>query len=363
MRIVFSGGGTGGHIFPAVAVAQEVLRRYPDAEILFIGAKGKMEMTKVPKAGFDIKGLWISGLQRKLTLRNILFPIKLVWSLTSAYFILKRFKPHAAAGFGGYASGAALYMAALMKTPTLIQEQNSFPGITNKILANRVRRIAIAYDKARQYFPKEQTLLTGNPVRSQLLHRASKEQGIAHFNLDPKRKAVLIIGGSLGARTLNRGIRDNHESLRNYSDAQFIWQCGQLYIDEYQTCESAQLPHVHIMAFIDDMMMAYAAADIVISRAGALSVSELCIQQKSTVLVPSPNVAEDHQTKNAMALVENDAAVMIEDKSFSDSFLGVVQDLISDADRRKLLEQNISAMAHPKAVELIADELITLAQG
>ncbi len=363
MRIVFSGGGTGGHIFPAVAVAQEVRRRYPDAEILFIGAKGKMEMTKVPKAGFEIKGLWISGLQRQLTLRNILFPIKLFWSLFSAYFILKRFRPNVAAGFGGYASGAALYMATLMKTPTLIQEQNSYPGITNKILANRVHRIAVAYDKARQYFPKRHTLLTGNPIRSQLLQRASKERGIAHFKLDIKKKTVLIIGGSLGARTLNRGLRDNHESLKHYSDTQYIWQCGQLYIDEYQSCESAQLPHVHIMSFIDDMMMAYAAADVVISRAGALSVSELCIQQKTTVLVPSPNVAEDHQTKNAMALVEQDAAIMIEDKNFSEQFLEVVKELVSNEERRKLLEQNISAMAYPKAVELIADELIKLAQG
>jgi UDP-N-acetylglucosamine--N-acetylmuramyl-(pentapeptide) pyrophosphoryl-undecaprenol N-acetylglucosamine transferase len=363
MRIVFSGGGTGGHIFPAVAVAQEVQRRYPQAEILFIGAQGKMEMTKVPKAGFEIKGLWISGLQRKLTLRNLLFPIKLVWSLMSAYFILKRFNPDAAAGFGGYASGAALYMATLMKTPTLIQEQNSYPGITNKILAKRVSRIAIAYDKAQRFFPKDQTLLTGNPIRSQLQHLASKEDGKAHFNLDPNKKTVLIIGGSLGARTLNRGIRDNYEALKALDKVEFIWQCGQLYIEEYKSCQSAQLPHVQIMAFIDDMKMAYAAADIVVSRAGALSVSELCAQQKATILVPSPNVAEDHQTKNAMALVEQDAAIMIEDKRFAEEFLDVVSELIADHDHRVRLEQNIGAMAHPRAVELIADELIKLAQG
>ena len=363
MRIVFSGGGTGGHIFPAVAVAEEVRRRYPDTEILFIGAKGKMEMTKVPKAGFEIKGLWISGFQRKLTLRNILFPLKLIWSLITAYFILRRFRPDAAAGFGGYASGAALYMASSMRTPTLIQEQNSFPGITNKILANRVSRIAVAYDKARQYFPNEKTLLTGNPVRSRLLSRESREQGVKHFKLDANKKTVLIIGGSLGARTFNRGMRDNHETLRELTEVQFIWQCGQLYIDEYQSCPSAQLPHVHIMAFIDDMSMGYAAADIVISRAGALSVSELCVQQKATVLVPSPNVAEDHQTKNAMALVEQDAAIMIADGDFSDRFISEISELISTGDRRKQLEDNIASMAHPEAVSQITDELIKLAQG
>ena len=363
MRIVFSGGGTGGHIFPAVAVAQEVLRRHPDTEILFIGAQGKMEMTKVPKAGFEIKGLWISGFHRKLSLQNLLFPLKLLWSLISAFFILRRFRPDAAAGFGGYASGAALFMATLMKTPTLIQEQNSYPGITNKILANRVSRIAIAYDKAQQFFPKARTLLTGNPIRSQLQHLATKAEGISHFSLDPNKKTVLIIGGSLGARTLNRGLRVNYDLLDKLTDVQFIWQCGQLYIDEYKSCPSAQLPHVHIMAFIEDMRMAYAAADIVISRAGALSVSELCAQEKATILVPSPNVAEDHQTKNAMALVEKDAAIMIEDKNFSESFLGVVDHLMSNPEHRTRLEQNIVALAHPKAVELIADELIKLARG
>ena len=363
MRIVFSGGGTGGHIFPAIAVAQEIQKRFPNVEILFVGADGKMEMTKVPKAGYPIKGLWISGFQRKLSIRNLLFPIKLLSSSISSYFILRRFKPDVVAGFGGYASGATLYVASLMGIPILIQEQNSFPGITNKLLASRAEKIAVAYDKAKKYFPIDKVVVTGNPIRSSLLEIAGRNKGVKHFGLDPSKKTVLIIGGSLGARTLNIGMRNNLKAIESLSDIQFIWQCGSLYIDEYYRSETAQLEHVQIMAFIDDMNLAYATADIVVSRAGALSVSELCAQGKATILVPSPNVAEDHQTKNALALVEKNAALTIKDAEFSNEFISLVTQLVHDTGTMSRLENNISQLAMPRAVEHIADELLKLVKS
>ena len=360
MRIVFSGGGTGGHIFPAIAVAQELTARAPDTEVLFIGAKGKMEMTKVSKAGFDIKGLWISGFHRKLTIRNLLFPFKLIVSLISAYRILRSFKPDLVAGFGGYASGAAVYIASMLRIPTLIQEQNSYPGVTNKLLAKRVDKICTAYVGSQRFFPQEKTIVTGNPIRASIRARESKSKGIAHFKLDPGKKTILIVGGSLGAKSLNMGLRDQYEALKGLDNMQLTWQCGALYIDEYMSCPTAQLEHVHIMAFIDDMPLAYAAADVVISRAGALSVSELCAQSKAAILVPSPNVAEDHQTKNAQALVDQDAAMMIADAEFEEQFIKVSQALLNDNNRLKSLEANIAMMALPDAANHIADILMGL---
>ncbi len=363
MRIVFSGGGTGGHIFPAIAVAQEIQKRVPNVDILFIGAKGKMEMIKVPKAGYPIKGLWISGIQRKLTVKNLLFPVKLLFSMISSFLILRKFRPDVVAGFGGYASGASLYTASLMGVPTLIQEQNSYPGITNKMLAGKAAKIAVAYEKAKDFFPKEKVVMTGNPIRANLLRTENRDAGLEHFNLDSTKKTVLIIGGSLGARTLNVGMRDSYDAIEGLKDVQFIWQCGSLYIDEYTDTPTAQLDHVKIMAFIDDMNLAYAAADVVVSRAGALSVSELCAQGKATILVPSPNVAEDHQTKNAMALVEQNAALFIKDQEFSKEFISVVDQIISDEDLKSKLEKNIIQLAMPMAVEHIADELLKLAKS
>ncbi len=360
MRIVFSGGGTGGHIFPAVAVAQEVQRRHPDAEILFVGAKGKMEMQKVPKAGFDIEGLWISGFQRQLTTRNLLFPVKLVHSLWSAHGILRRFKPDAVAGFGGYASGAALYAASQKGIPTLIQEQNSYAGVTNKLLANRVDRVCVAYEEAKRFFPAEKTTLTGNPIRQDLTTIRDKAAAMAHFGLDPQKKTVLIAGGSLGARTLNQAMRDNLDKIKAHPNTQYIWQCGALYIDSYQSCDTAQLDHVHIMAFIDDMGAAYAAADIVLCRAGALTVSEICVQEKVSILVPSPNVAEDHQTKNAMALVRQDAALMVKDKDAQSSMIDELERVLAEESLQLRLKENIAKLAKPKAHMDITDQLLLL---
>lgn len=360
MRIIFSGGGTGGHIFPAVAVAEEIKSRNPNSEILFIGALGKMEMLKVPKAGFNIKGLWISGFHRKELLRNLLFPVKLISSLIKVYTIIRKFKPDVIAGFGGYASGAALYMASLMGKPTLIQEQNSYPGITNKLLAKRAKSICVAYDTLEPYFPKDKLHLTGNPIRKSILNKGKREQGILHFQLDPNKKTVLISGGSLGARSLNRAMRDNHAAIENLDAVQFIWQCGSLYYNEYRTTQTAQLHQVYISAFIDDMVLAYAAADLVVSRAGALSISELCVQGKPSILVPSSNVAEDHQKKNAMALVERDAAVIIEDHTVSDDLVEKINELLTDEEYCKGLSSEISKLAKPQADKHIADQLIQL---
>ncbi len=357
MRIIFSGGGTGGHIFPAVAVAQEIERRYPDVEVLFIGALGKMEMTKVPKAGYPIEGLWISGFHRKEILRNLLFPFKLIVSLFKAFFIIRRFKPDAVAGFGGYASGAALYVASMMGKPILIQEQNSYPGVTNKILANRANSICVAYDNMASFFSKEKLHFTGNPIRKAILESSDRLPALQHFNIGQEKKVVLISGGSLGARSLNQAMFENHDQLEKHLNIHFIWQCGSLYFDRYNGCETAQLTNVSIMAFIDDMAKAYSAADIVISRAGALSVSELCVRAKPTILVPSPNVAEDHQKKNALALVHQDAAIIIEDHQISDRLVPSVINLLSDESQMQTLSQNIIKLARPNADQLIADEL------
>lgn len=360
MRIVFSGGGTGGHIFPAVAVADEIKKRYPEAQILFIGAMGKMEMEKVPKAGYQIKGLWISGFQRQLTFKNLLFPAKLIHSLFAAYGILKKFKPDVVAGFGGFASGASLYVASFMKIPTLIQEQNSYAGVTNKLLATKVDRICTAYPDMNKFFPKEKMKFTGNPVRQVLLDVLDKSMALKDLGISKGRSVVLISGGSLGARTLNMAMKDNAENIIGMSDVHFIWQCGSLYLEEYAKCLTAKLPNVSIMPFIQNMEMVYSAADIVIARAGALTVSELCVQGKVSILVPSPNVAEDHQTKNAMALVERKAAVMVKDEELSDMMCERITFLLENEGLRKELEVNIKSLAKPNAVQEIADELIRL---
>ena len=356
MRVVCSAGGTGGHIFPAVAVAQEIKKRYPDASILFVGAKGKMEMTKVPKAGFDIKGLWISGLHRRLTFKNLLFPIKLFFSLIGALRILVQFKPQVVAGFGGYASGATLWVASKIGIPTLILEQNSYAGITNKLLNGSVDRVCLAYEEAEKYFSKSQILLTGNPIRSGLKTELSMRECREKMSLDPDLRTVLFLGGSQGARSINKALASAHDRIEESSNLQIIWQCGQGYYDEYKSCKSALIDHVHIMPFIENMALAYGASDLVVCRSGALTIAELMHLAKPSILVPSPNVAEDHQTKNAMALVNKNAAVILQDQRLAE-LLDVIEETLNDEVLLKKLSSNIEKMNRPNAVQMITDEL------
>jgi len=361
MKVIISGGGSGGHIFPAVAIADKLKERVEDVEILFVGASGKMEMEKVPKAGYSIKGLPIRGLQRKLTLRNLSFPFRLVASLAKAARIIKDFKPDVAIGVGGYASGAVLRVAAFKGIKTLVQEQNGYPGLTNKLLANKVDKICVAYKGMEKYFPKEKIVLTGNPVREGMENLTdSKEKALTHFGLSPNKKTVLLFGGSLGARSLNEAMEKNTEMLSSRSDIQWLWQCGKLYLEKFEKTETAKLPNVHITKFIDRMDLAYKASDLAVTRAGALSISELALVGQSAILIPSPNVAEDHQTKNAMALVEHEAAVLIIDKHAADKMVQASFDLMDDKERLDTLSANVKKMAQPKAADVIVDEILKL---
>ncbi len=361
MKVIISGGGTGGHVFPAIAIADELKKRMPETDILFVGAKDKIEMEKVPKAGYPIKGLWISGLQRKLTLKNLMFPFKLIHSLWKAFWIVKRFKPDVVIGVGGFASGPTLEVASRMGIPCLLQEQNSYAGITNKILAKKVQKICVAYDKMDRFFPAGKIVLTGNPIRKDILQKqANRAEGIKHFDLDIAKKTIVIIGGSMGARSINQGMRASMQLLKDHPQVQVLWQSGKLYIDEYQVCETAKLPNVKISAFIDRMDLAYTMADVVIGRAGASTISELCIVGKAAVLMPSPNVAEDHQTKNAMALVEQSAAMLVKDADAKEKMISTAREILNDAEKQKSLEQNILKLAKPQATETIVDEIIKL---
>lgn len=356
-RIIVSGGGTGGHIFPAIAIADEVKRRNPNAEILFIGAEGKMEMEKVPAAGYKIKGLKIAGFQRRLTFSNFLLPFKILNSLLCARKIIKDFKPQVIVGVGGYASGPALKAATMMKVPGVLQEQNSFPGKTNKILAKSVKKICVAYDGLEQFFPAEKIVLTGNPTRSEMVMiDGKKEEGLTHYGLNTSKKTVLIIGGSLGARTLNESVVEKLEDIKG-SDIQLIWQCGKLYYNDLKSLESELPSNVKMVQFIDRMDLAYAAADVVISRAGAISVSELCLVKKPVILVPSPNVAEDHQTKNAMALVNKDAAILVKDTDARETLIPAVMELINDEAKCASLSVNIEKLGKPNATKEIVDTI------
>ncbi len=356
MRIICSGGGTGGHIFPAIAVAQELKKRNPDTQVLFVGAKGKMEMTKVPKAGFEIKGLWISGWQRSLTFKNALFPFKVGVSLLGAFKILLDFKPDAVAGFGGYASGAAVWVASKMGIPTLIMEQNSFPGMTNKMLNGKADTVCIAYEEAQKFFSKSKTVLTGNPIRKGLDRNMDRSNCLQGLGLDLNKQTILIIGGSLGAKSINEAISESYEDIALLSHVQIVWQCGKGYYDRFKSGKVALLEHVHILDFIDDMAMAYGAADIVISRAGALSIAELMYMAKPAILVPSPNVAEDHQTKNAQSISDKDAGILLPDSEVKDLMRLAIK-LLNMTDRLKELSQNISTLSKTRAVEDIVDEL------
>ena len=353
-RFILSGGGTGGHIYPAVAIANELKRRYPDAKFLFVGAKDKMEMEKVPQAGYEIKGLWISGLQRKLTLKNLMFPFKVISSLLEARNIVKQFKPHVAIGTGGFASGPLLRMAQRAGVPCVLQEQNSFAGITNKLLAAKAEKICVAYDGMERFFPKEKIVKTGNPIRTDLVAVSkNKEEALGFFGLKGDKKTVLILGGSLGARRINQLIEKELDFFAK-QNLQVLWQCGKLYYEAYKTHDSDT---VKVMAFVNRMDLAYAAADVIISRAGAGSVSELCLVGKPVIFIPSPNVAEDHQTQNAKALVSKDAAIMLKEDELDAEFETNFSNLMASEELREKLGKNIKKMAMPKATEHIVDEI------
>ncbi len=362
-RIIISGGGTGGHIFPAIAIADAVKALAPEATIRFVGAKGKMEMEKVPKAGYPIDGLWISGFQRKLTLRNLSFPLKLISSLWRARQIIRRFRPQVAVGVGGYASGPLLQMANSRGIPTLLQEQNSFPGITNRLLGGKADKICVAYEGMERFFPTAKLLLTGNPVRRQLQHlEATRAEGAAHFGFDPNRPILFVFGGSLGAKSINEAMAANTELLRNRPEVQVLWQVGKLYEAAFTACETAQLPNVQARAFIDGMDLAYAMADVIVARSGALTISELQFAGKPAVFIPSPNVAEDHQTKNAQALVQKGAALLIPDHEARERIMADALALIDDPERCQQLRTHIRKLAQPDAAERIAREVLRLAQ-
>ncbi len=356
-RFIISGGGTGGHIYPAVAIANELKSRFPEAEFLFVGAKDKMEMQKVPQAGYAIKGLWISGIQRKLTLDNAMFPLKLLLSMWNSFRIINSFKPDVVIGTGGFASGAVLKAASMLNIPTVIQEQNSYPGITNKLLAKKANKICVAYENLERFFPKDKMILTGNPVRQDLINEASKSEAIAYFKLDANKKTLLVLGGSLGARRINQLIEKELDFLLS-QNIQIIWQCGKLYLNDYSKYNEKE--NVQVVAFIDRMDLVYAAADVVISRSGASSVSELCIVGKPTIFIPSPNVAEDHQTKNAKAISDKNGAILIKESELDAQFEKVFSDLISNESKQAELSQNIKKLAKPNATKDIVEEIVKL---
>ena len=356
-RFIISGGGTGGHIYPAVAIANELKSRFPEAEFLFVGAKDKMEMQKVPQAGYAIKGLWISGIQRKLTLDNAMFPFKLLSSMWNSFRIIKSFKPDVVIGTGGFASGAVLKVASMLSIPTVIQEQNSYPGITNKLLAKKANKICVAYENLERFFPKDKMILTGNPVRQDLINEASKSEAIAYFKLDANKKTLLVLGGSLGARRINQLIEKELDFLLS-QNIQIIWQCGKLYLNDYEKYNEKE--NVQVTAFIDRMDLVYAAADVVISRSGASSVSELCIVGKPTIFIPSPNVAEDHQTKNAKAISDKNGALLMKENELDTQFEIVFSDLISNESKQAELSENIKKLALPNATKDIVEEIIKL---
>ncbi|MFH6970581.1 undecaprenyldiphospho-muramoylpentapeptide beta-N-acetylglucosaminyltransferase [Flavobacterium petrolei] len=357
-KFILSGGGTGGHIYPAIAIANELKSRFPDAEFLFVGAKDKMEMQKVPQAGYKIIGLWIAGLQRRLTFDNTLFPIKLISSLLKSRTIIRNFKPDVVVGTGGFASGPLLQIAAIAGIPTVIQEQNSYPGITNKLLSKNADKICVAYENLERFFPKNKMILTGNPVRQDLIDIDSKrEEALQYFNLDPNKQILLVLGGSLGARRVNQLIAKEILTFAAHN-IQVIWQCGKLYFDEYKRVEENE--NIQIHSFIDRMDLVYAAADIVISRAGASSVSELCIVGKPVIFIPSPNVAEDHQTKNAQAIVDKKGALLLKESELDSQFSVVFESLVKDPEKQKQLSKNIKQLALPEATKQIVDEIVKL---
>lgn len=361
LNVIISGGGTGGHIFPAIAIANALKNRVPDVNILFIGAKGKMEMEKVPAAGYPIEGLWISGLQRKLTLKNLTFPLKVISSMIKARKIIRRFKPDVVIGVGGFASGPTLKVASSRGIPTLIQEQNSFPGITNKLLAKKVNRICVAYEGMEKYFPKEKIVLTGNPIRKEMVEiQGKKEEALKLFNLSAEKPVVLVIGGSQGALSINKSI---HAQLNLFVEngIQLIWQTGKYYFNSAENAvKDFQSLGIRAVAFIDRMDYAYSLATAIISRAGAIAISEICAVGKPAIFVPLPSAAEDHQTKNAQALVDKNAALLIKDHEANNLLVNSVIKLIQDKEKQIELSQNLVTLAKKDADEKIADEILAL---
>lgn len=357
-RAIISGGGTGGHIFPAIAIADEIKRRNPAAEILFVGATGKMEMEKVPDAGYKIEGLEIVGLKRKLALSNFVLPFKIVKSVLKAKTIVKNFKPQVIVGVGGYASGPTLKAGSMLKYPTALQEQNAFAGKTNKLLSKKAKVICVAYEGLEHFFPAEKIVLTGNPTRKDMVDIEGKRQEAYDFyGFDPNKKTILIIGGSLGALTLNESVIRGMKELMA-SGAQVLWQCGKVYYDQINAAiKGKNTGDVKMVQFIKRMDLAYAMADVVISRAGAISVSELCLVKKPTILVPSPNVAEDHQTKNAMALVNKGAAILVKDVEAKEELIKATLTLLNDNEKCAELASNIQKLGKPNATQEIVDQL------
>ena len=354
-KFIISGGGTGGHIYPAISISNELKLRYPNSKIVFVGARDRMEMQIVPKHGFEIIGLWISGFTRSLSLKNFIFPIKLLASLLRSLFIIKNNKPDVVIGTGGFASGPILYSASLFGIPTLIQEQNSYPGITNKILAKRASKICVAYDNLDRFFDKNKLILTGNPVRSDLQNLAIDSVGAAlKFGLEENKKTLLIIGGSNGSREINKLIFNNLNLFESLN-IQLLWQCGKIYFEQYKNLNNNK--NIKVYDFIDKMNLAYEVADIIISRAGASSISELCIVGKPVIFLPSPNVAEDHQSKNALSLVNNKAALMIEEKNMNKDFKNSFSELINDKELQNELSRNIKKQAKINATRDIVNEI------
>ena len=363
LRVIISGGGTGGHIFPAVSIANAIKALRPDAKILFVGALGRMEMQRVPAAGYEIKGLPICGFDRKNLLKNFKVLYKIWKSQRMAKQIIKDFQPQVAVGVGGYASGPTLNKAAAMGIPCLIQEQNSYAGVTNKLLAKKAEKICVAYEGMERFFPAEKIILTGNPVRQALLDTTiSREDAIKSFGLDPAKKTILLVGGSLGARTINESVLQHLDIVKS-SDVQFIWQTGKYYSAAIaEQLKGQDIPNLKVTDFISDMGAAYKAADLVISRAGASSISEFCLIGKPVILVPSPNVAEDHQTKNALALSTRDAAIYVKDAEAPATLLELAVKTVNDEAKLKSLSENVLKLALPDSAEIIAKEVIKLAQ-
>ena len=360
-KIIISGGGTGGHIFPAISIANALRQIDASIELLFVGAEGRMEMEKVPAAGYKIIGLPVSGFVRKLTFKNITVILRLFKSLRKAAKIVKDFKPDAVVGVGGYASGPIVRQAVKKGFPALLQEQNSYAGVTNKLLAKKVSKICVAYEGMDKFFPAEKIILTGNPVRQDLLKQIKRDEAIKSFGLDPEKPVVLILGGSLGARSINNSVIHNLNVIKN-SEIQVIWQTGKIYIEEARSKCDDSIKNVVVTDFISNMPMAYAAADVVISRAGAGTISELSLLGKASILVPSPNVAEDHQTKNAMALVNKGAALLVKDVEASHKLINLVIELCNDAEKQKELSGNILKLAMPDSASIIAKEVLKLTE-
>ena len=360
LKFIISGGGTGGHIFPAISIANALKRKHPGAEILFVGAEGRMEMEKVPNAGYPIKGLSVSGFDRSNILKNFKVVWRLFKSISMAKKIVREFNPDVVIGVGGYASGPTLYAANKLHIPTVLQEQNSYAGVTNKLLAKKAAKICVAYDNMERFFPEDKIILTGNPVRELRIKNEELRMAYEHFNFSPEKKTLLIIGGSLGARTINRSVINGLEALKQ-SGIQVLWQTGKFYFENAKkAADASNNPNLLATDFVMRMDYAYSIADLVISRAGASSISELCLLGKPSILVPSPNVAEDHQTKNAMALVNKEAAKMITDKDAPDVLISEALKLINDDRELKLLGENAHAMAQLNSADRIAEEILSL---